>query len=121
MAYDEQLAARVRKYFAPMKKTEEKRMFGGVCFMLNDKMCVGVSRDHLMVRFDPALQDEIMERKGAKPMDFTNKIMKGYAFVDPEALQNKNDLDYWINLALGYNDRAKSSKKISSKKTKNGA
>lgn len=111
MAYDEKLAARVREYFAPMKKTEEKHMFGGICFMLNDKMCIGVSKDELMVRFDPELQEKVMEKNGARPMDFTNKIMKGYAFVNPDGVKNKKDLDYWVNLALDFNSRAKSSKK----------
>ena len=111
MAYDEKLADRVREYFAPMKKVEEKKMFGGVCFMLNDKMCVGISKDKLMVRFDPELQEKIVHKDGAEPMDFTTKIMKGYVFVSQDVLKNRKDLDFWVNLALDFNARAKSSKK----------
>jgi TfoX/Sxy family transcriptional regulator of competence genes len=118
MAYDEKLTARVREYFVPFKKVEEKKMFGGICFMLNDKMCVGVSKDDLMVRFDPELQETIMNKKGARPMDFTNKIMKGYVFVTPDGVKNKKDLDYWVNLALDFNSRAKSSKKAKKEKAK---
>jgi TfoX/Sxy family transcriptional regulator of competence genes len=101
-----------------MKKVEEKKMFGGICFMLNDKMCLGVSDDELMVRFDPVLQDRIMEKRGARPMDFTNKIMKGYVFVNQDGLKNKKDLDYWVDLAIDFNARAKSSKKAKTDKAK---
>jgi len=117
MAYDEKLADRVREYFVKLKKVEEKKMFGGVCFMLNDKMCLGVT-DELMVRFDPELQETVMNKAGTRPMDFTSKIMKGYVFVNAEALKNKKDLDYWVNLALDYNPKAKSSKKAKKEKVK---
>ena len=59
-------------------------MFGGLCFMVNDKMCLGVEQERLMVRLDPLKVDEVMEKEGCKPMDFTGKVMKGYVFVDIE-------------------------------------
>jgi TfoX/Sxy family transcriptional regulator of competence genes len=90
---------------------EEKKMFGGLCFMVNDKMCVGVEQQRLMVRLDPAKYDEVMEKEGCKPMDFIGKIMKGYVFVDIEALNTKKKLEYWVNLALEYNKVAKANKK----------
>ena len=112
MAYDEKLADRVREIIAlHHKKVTEKKMFGGLCFMVNDKMCVGVEKERLMVRLDPEKQDEVMEKEGAKPMDFTGKVMKGYVFVDIDALNTKKKLDYWMNLALEYNKTAKASKK----------
>jgi TfoX/Sxy family transcriptional regulator of competence genes len=112
MAYNEKLADRVREIIAVQhKKVEEKRMFGGLCFMVNDKMCVGVEKERLMVRLDPEKYDEVMEKEGAKPMDFTGKVMKGYVFVDIEALNTKRKLEYWMNLALEYNKKAKVSKK----------
>ena len=86
-------------------------MFGGLCFMVNDKMCVGVEMDRLMVRFDPAKFDEAMETEGCKPMDFTGKVMKGFVFVDINALNTKKKLEYWIKLASEYNKIAKSSRK----------
>jgi TfoX/Sxy family transcriptional regulator of competence genes len=79
--------------------------------MVNGKMCVGVEEKRLMVRFDPALNDKIMEKEGVKPMDFTTKVMKGYAFVAIEELNTKKKLEYWIKLALEYNKFAKASKK----------
>ena len=118
MAYNEQLADRTRDLIAiTHKNVEEKRMFGGLCFMVNGKMCVGVEQDRMMVRFDPALTEEVMDKEGVKPMDFTSKVMKGFVFVDAGALNSKKKLEYWINLALEYNKVAKSSKKKTPKKT----
>jgi TfoX/Sxy family transcriptional regulator of competence genes len=74
-------------------------------------MCVGVEAERMMVRFDPALMDGVFEKEGVSPMDFTKKIMKGYAFVDIAALNSKKKLTYWIELALEYNKIAKASKK----------
>ncbi len=112
MAFNEKLADRVREIISlTHTNVEEKKMFGGLCFMVNEKMCVGVEMNRLMVRFDPARTDELMEKEGCSPMDFTNKIMKGYGFVDIEALNTKKKLEFWVNLALEYNKVAKSSKK----------
>jgi TfoX/Sxy family transcriptional regulator of competence genes len=112
MAYNEKLADSVRELIARThKNVEEKKMFGGLCFMVNDKMCIGVETERLMVRFDPVRTEEVMSREGASPMDFTSKVMKGYAFVDIGALNTKKKLGYWIDLALDYNKHAKASKK----------
>src|SRR6476661_5088424 len=109
MAYNEKLADRTREIIARThKNVEEKKMFGGLCFMVNDKMCVGVEQERLMVRLDPAKFDEVMEKEGCRPMDFTGKVMKGYVFVDAAVLQTKKELEYWINLALDFNKKAKS-------------
>jgi TfoX/Sxy family transcriptional regulator of competence genes len=112
MAYNEKLADRVRELISLTHEiTEEKKMFGGLCFMVNDKMCVGVEKERLMVRLNPDLTEELMEKEGCRPMDFTGRIMKGYVFVDIEALNTKRELEYWIKLALEYNTIAKASKK----------
>lgn len=112
MSYNEKLADKVREIIALTETNiEEKKMFGGLCFMVNDKMCVGVEKERLMVRLDPDLFDEVIEKEGCKPMDFTGRIMKGYVFVDIEFLNTKKKLEYWIKLALDYNKIAKASKK----------
>lgn len=114
MSYNEKLADRTREIISQThKNVEEKKMFGGLCFMVNDKMCVGVEKDRLMVRLDPARSDEVMEMEGCKPMDFTGKVMKGYVFVSIDALNTKRKLEYWVKLALEYNKIAKASKKKS--------
>src|SRR5882762_7648170 len=100
MAYNEKLADRVREIIVlSHKNIEEKRMFGGLCFMVNAKMCIGVEKDRLMVRLDPARYDEVMEKEVCKPMDFTGKPMKGYVFVDIDAVNTKAKLTYWVGLA----------------------
>ena len=112
MPFNEQLADRTREIIARTHSdVEEKRMFGGLCFMVNGKMCVGVVKERMMVRFDPALNNEIMEMNGVGPMDFTGRVMKGYAFVEIEALQTDKELEYWIAVALDFNKHAKPSKK----------
>jgi TfoX/Sxy family transcriptional regulator of competence genes len=116
MAYDEKLANQVREIIAETQKNiEEKKMFGGLCFMVDDKMCVGVEEQRLMLRIDPQQYDELLEKEGCRPMDFTGKPMKGYVFVDKDVLQTKKQLNYWVNLALEYNKIAKPSTKKKSK------
>lgn len=112
MAFNEDLAGRVRSILARTHTdVGEKRMFGGLCFMVNGKMCVGVEKERMMVRFDPKLNDEVMEMNGVVPMDFTKRVMKGFAFVEVEALQTDEALEYWIAVALEFNAVAKPSKK----------
>ncbi|NCI45522.1 TfoX/Sxy family protein [Sediminibacterium soli] len=107
-----QLADRVRELISQThKNVEEKKMFGGICFMVNDKMCVGVRPERLMVRFDPVLHDELLEKEGVTEMDLGGRTMKGYAFVDARVLNTAKQLAYWIALALAYNRFAKASKK----------
>ena len=112
MSFNEKLADRTREIISlTHKNVEEKRMFGGLCFMVNDKMCIGVEKERLMVRIDPLKYDEVMEKEGCQPMDFTGKIMKGFVFVDIDAITTKKKLEYWVKLALEFNKIAKSSKK----------
>jgi TfoX/Sxy family transcriptional regulator of competence genes len=117
MAYNEKLADRTREIISlTHKHVGEKKMFGGLCFMVNDKMCVGVEKDRLMIRLDPAKYDEVIEKEGCEPMDFTGKVMRGFVFVNEGAITTKKKLEYWVQLALEYNKIAKSSKKPASSK-----
>ena len=111
MAYNEQLADRIRELLVNLPKIEEKHMFGGVCFMVDDKMCIGVVKDEVMCRIDPALDEIVLEKNGCRPMDFNGKTMKGYVFVNDDALRSESDYHYWINLCLEFNPKAKASKK----------
>jgi TfoX/Sxy family transcriptional regulator of competence genes len=111
MAYNEQLASRVREGFQHLPKVEEKKMMGGLTFMVNDKMCIGVLQDDLMVRIDPDIHEAALKKNGCREMDFTGRTMKGYVFISPEGTGSKKDLDYWLGLALEFNKKAKSSKK----------
>jgi TfoX/Sxy family transcriptional regulator of competence genes len=111
MAYNEALAQRVREALAAQPKVEEKKMMGGLTFMVNGKMCVGILRDDLMARIDPEVYEIALAKKGCREMNFTGKPMKGFVFISPEGTKRKADLDYWIGLALDFNKRAKASKK----------
>lgn len=113
MAYDQALADKIRQYLITVPKTtvEEKEMFSGLCFMVNGKMCVNVSENNLMCRFDPALYDELVERHGFENMVMRGKILKGYCYVSPEGFRSKKDFDYWMNLCLDYNAKAQLSKR----------
>jgi len=90
---------------------ETKRMMGGVAFMVDDKMCIGTAKNRLMVRFDPALHEEVLARLGTGPMDFTGRVMRGFVFVQPAAVRDDVRLGSWLDLALDYNPRAKRSVK----------
>lgn len=111
MAYSEKMADRIREALAAQKNIEEKKMFGGLCFMVNDKMCIGVNEDEIMCRIDPDIYEVALERNGARPMDFTGRPMKGYVFVHEDGIKKKSDFDYWISRCLEFNKKAKASKK----------
>jgi len=111
MAYDENLANRVREQLVNLQNIEEKEMMGGLVFMYNDKMCVGIIKDELMCRIDPDFHETAVEKLGCRTMDFTKRPMKGYVLIEDVGMRTPKDLDYWINLALDFNKKAKSSKK----------
>lgn len=115
MAYNEKLSDRIREALVKIPKMEEKHMFGGVCYMVNYKMCIGVVKDEMMCRIDPARMEEALSRPGCRQMDFSGKPMKGYVFVDGTGMKSKADFDYWIRLCLDFNKSAKSSKKAKKK------
>ncbi len=113
MAFDINLANKVREYLRdiPNIEVQEKKMFGGLAFMVNGKMCINVGEDMLMCRFDHALTDELAEKTGFLPMIMKGKEYKGYCYVEPVGYKSNKDFEFWINLCLDFNDRAKASKK----------
>ncbi|MBX3257194.1 MAG: TfoX/Sxy family protein [Chitinophagaceae bacterium] len=113
MAYNTGLAERIRAYLAavPELQVEEKKMFSGLAFLVNGKMCVNVTGEQLMCRFDPAIQASLQKRKAYQPMIMKGRVMNGYCCVAPDGFKTKKDFEFWIKLCLGFNDKAKSSKK----------
>ena len=79
--------------------------------MVNGKMCVGILKDEIMARIDPAVYEKALKRKGCREMRFTGKPMKGFVFVGTEGTKSKKDLEYWVGLAVDFNKIAKASKK----------
>lgn len=122
MAYDEHLADRIRRIFEVQKADfHEKKMFGGLCFMVDNKMCCGIHYDKkketnlLMARIGEEATIMAMTKEGCHPMDFTGRPMKGYVFVTPDGFDLDEQLDYWITLCLAFNPFAKAGKKKKSR------
>ena len=111
MAFNEKLAERIRQALTGVKNLAEKKMFGGIAFMVNDKMCVGVDKDDLMLRCESSMTEELMPKKGVRLFDLTGKPMKGWLLVGPEGTNSKKDLEAWIRIALEANKKAVASKK----------
>ena len=111
MAFNELLADRIREVLGDVPNVYEKYMFGGVCFMVEDKMCVGVVKDEMMCRINPEMDEIVLEMNGCRAMDFTGKRMKGYVYINDEGMKTKKNFEYWINLCLEFNVLAKASKK----------
>jgi hypothetical protein len=113
MPYNLKLADRVRDFLATRTglKIEEKKMFRGLTFMVDEKMCVSVSKDNLMCRYDPLREHEIAERIGFQPMIMKGRQYKGFCYVGEEGYKSKKDFEFWLNLCLDYNGKAKKSKK----------
>ena len=113
MPYDPNLAARVREYLSQKEafQVEEKTMFGGLAFMVNGKMCINIGDNLLVCRFDPALTEQLSHRPGFLPMIMKEKEYLGYCYVDPIGHQRQEDLEFWINMCLDYNDKAAVAKK----------
>lgn len=111
MAYNEKLNDRIREAMARFSEVEEKHMFGGTCYMLKGKMCVGVVKDEMMCRIDPEIYAEALEMEGCREMVFTGRPMKGYVFVSEEGMRTNKQFEYWIKLCIDFNEKAKSSAK----------
>ena len=111
MAYSEKLAGRIRERLADLPHIKEKKMMGGLTFMLNDKMCVGIIKDELMCRINPDIYQAALEKNGCRPMDLTGRPMKGWVIIAEHGMKTKKDFDYWIELALDFNKEAKPYKK----------
>jgi TfoX/Sxy family transcriptional regulator of competence genes len=116
MAFNEKLSDRIREALANQPNVEEKYMFGGVCYMVNNKMCIGVANDEMMCRIGPDKYEESLEKNGVREMVFTGRPMVGYVFVSEEGMKTKREFEHWINLCLDFNVQAKSSKKTKKKK-----
>lgn len=102
MAYDEGLADRIRDALAGERGLVEKKMFGGICFMLRGHMCVGVVKSDLMVRVGPDTYDDALSQPHARPMDFTGKPMKGMVYVATDGVDDEEALEAWLARAKAF-------------------
>jgi TfoX/Sxy family transcriptional regulator of competence genes len=111
MAYNELLAQKIRNKLTDTPLVEEKKMFGGLTFMVDGKMCVGVLKDELMVRLDPAQYAMALTKRGCREMDMMQQPMPGFVLVSNDGLQTEDEWGFWLGLALEYNKTAKPAKK----------
>lgn len=100
MAYSEELAERIRSRFATYSGLTERKMFGGLCFLLNGNMCFGIVGEKLMVRVGAEGQEEAFRYPHVHPMDFTGRPMKGMIYVAPEGTLSERDLAVWVERGL---------------------
>lgn len=112
MAYSELLGDRVRQILQEKNIVfREMKMMGGLCFMVDEKMCVGIVKEELMARIGPDAYEAALTKDGCKEMNFTGRTMKGYVFLEADATDLDGDLSYWVQLCLDFNPLAKASKK----------
>ena len=102
MAYDEDLAERVREHLAAEDDITEKAMFGGLAFLLRGNMAVGITGDDLMVRVGPDASDEALERPHTRPFDMTGRPMKGWILVAPEGVRGEAELGEWVAQGVAF-------------------
>ena len=102
MPYDESLAERIRHVCKGKRGVTEKKMFGGIAFMLNDNMCCGVVKNKLMVRVGPDNHDAALARPHAEPMTFTGKPMRGMVYVAPAGCTSDKDVKAWVEMGARF-------------------
>lgn len=102
MAYDERLADRIRGALGPRPDFTEKKMFGGIAFLLDGRMFVGIAKNELMVRVGPERYEKALREPHVRPMDFTGRPMKGYVFVGPEATRDVSSVKTWVRRAADF-------------------
>jgi TfoX/Sxy family transcriptional regulator of competence genes len=103
MAYSEELAERVRRVLLPYKKDiEEKKMMGGLTFMLKGRMCCGIMKDGLIVRVGSGKFNEVLAKPHARIMDFTGKPLKNFLYAGKDGIKTKKQLEEWVALGVEY-------------------
>ena len=102
MPYNEEIDARIKKIVSRWKNTDVKKMFGGVCFLLNGNMVCGVYKDYLILRLGEKASFEAMKQPHTKPFDITGKPMKGWVMVDGAGFKTDNKLKFWLDKARGF-------------------
>jgi TfoX/Sxy family transcriptional regulator of competence genes len=112
MPYNEFLSDRISQFLQEKSVPfEARKMFGVMCFLIDGKMCVGVVRDEIMARIDPNIYQESLAKEGCREINFTGRPMKGFVFLTDSAIDLDVDLNYWLQLALDFNPKAKASVK----------
>lgn len=107
MAYNENLAKRIRQKLTHLPSVEEKKMFGGIAFMVDGKMCVTAGAGRMMCRIDPKIHEEIVGKTDCSTVFMKGREYRGYVYVSEESLKTEADVEFWVNLALDFNKTIK--------------
>lgn len=105
MAYSEKLAGRIRQALAHLPDVEEKKMFGGLAFMVGGKMCLTAGKDRIMCRIDPGIHEESVQKEGCRTVIMRGREYKGWIYVNQDSLKTETAFNHWINLALDFNKK----------------
>ena len=111
MAYDEKLADRIRKVLGGSKYVTEKKMFGGLSFLLKGKMVCGVLKEDLVLRISHDQYESALKKSNVRPMDFTGRPMKGFVYVNSKGCKSDEDIKKWVQLSLSHAKSVKINKK----------
>lgn len=102
MAYDEGVAQRLREALEPVPNVVERKMFGGIAFMVDGHMTCGINDESLMARIGPQNYTEALEKAHVRQMDFTGRPLRGYVYVDPPGFETDEDLAAWVRTCLDF-------------------
>lgn len=102
MQNEDPLNGRIRQILSSRRRISERKMFGGVCFMINGNMCVGTWKGSLIVRLDRKNHDKTLAEPHTRPADMNGRTMKGWALVEPAGIESENDLTAWVNRAATF-------------------
>lgn len=105
MAYSEKIAGKIRQALAHLPDVEEKKMFGGLAFMVGGNMCLTAGADRMMCRIDPVVHETAIKEKGCRTVIMRGREYKGWVYVNEDRLQTKADFNYWVTLALDFNKK----------------
>ena len=117
MALNEQMNDRIREALVDVPRVKERRMFRGIVFMINGKLCLSAGNDEMMCRIDPEQHEYALQKNGVRPVVMRGRELKGWVYVHENAMRSKKDFESWIDMVLDFNQRAKASSKKKKKKT----
>lgn len=105
MAYSEKLAAKIRQALCHLPNVKERKMFGGIAFMVGGKMCLTAGAGRMMCRIDPDIHDAVIKRKGCRTVVMGGRQYKGYVYVNEDGLKTKAKFSHYVTLALDFNNK----------------
>jgi len=102
MPYSKLVEEKIEKIIGRWKKIEKKKMFGGICYLINGNMCFGIYKEYLIVRTGIEIAEEKLREKKVKPFDITGRVMKGWVMVGEQEWKKQEGLKSWLNLGKKY-------------------